>query len=138
MNTFGRITNIALDVLTGFLALTAFAGGFGILVGWIAMPQEYLHGLFSGYLIPALCLFVLVGGSALAAFILLVRREDSAIIFAATSGIVIMFFEFVETQVIGTPAGPAQALQIFYFGLGTLIVIVSFVVWMLMMRFRSA
>ena len=47
-------------------------------------------------------------------------RSQEALQIAA--GMIIMFFEFVEAQVIGSPAGIAQTLQIFYFGLGTLIV----------------
>lgn len=138
MNTIGKIATIFLMVLTGFLALTAFGGAIGLLVGFNAPPTEYLHGAFAGYLIPALCLFVIVGGSALTAFVLLVRRDDLSVMSAAASGVVIMFFEFVEVQVVGTPPGVAQVLQLFYFSLGTLIVVVSFFLWFLTGRFQSA
>lgn len=137
MNTIAKVAHVVLEVLTGFLALIAFVGGLGLLTGLYAPPQEYLRGLFPGYLIPALLLFVLVGGSALLAFILLLRKSDVAVLCAAISGIVVMFFEFVEVQVIGAPAGPAQALQLFYFGLGTLIILIAFSIWLATTRAQS-
>jgi len=77
------------------------------------------------YSLPGLSLFIIVGGSALFATILLIRRSKFAVLFAIVAGIIIMFSEFVEMLAIGSPPGIAQVLQIFYFGLGTLITIVS-------------
>jgi hypothetical protein len=125
-----RVTRVILAVLTAFLALTAVAGGIGILAGLNVPPVEYLHGsVFRSFTVPGLALLVIVGGSALFAFILLIRRSRFGVVFAATAGIVIMFFEFVEVLVIGSPAGVARFLQLFYFGLGTVITIVSMVSW---------
>ena len=57
-----NITRILLIVLAFFLALTAFAGGIGLLAGLNAPPVELLKGSpFSDYTIPGLSLFVLVG-----------------------------------------------------------------------------
>jgi hypothetical protein len=44
-----------------------------------------------------------------------------------------MFFEFVEVLVIGSPAGVARTLQIFYFGLGTIIMVIALGAWYLML-----
>jgi len=125
-----RITMVVLAVLTFFLALTAFAGGAGLVLGFNVPPTEYLSGSpFGGYLLPGLALFVFVGGSALYAGILAARRSSLALLFSTVSGIVIMFFEFIEVETIGAPAGPARALQYFYFLLGTVITIVALSAW---------
>jgi hypothetical protein len=119
-----------LIVLTGFLALTAFAGGIGILGGLNAPSIEGLKGsIFKDFTIPGLSLFVIVGGSALLAAILLVRKSKFAVLLATVAGIIIMFFEFVEVLVIGSPHGLAQTLQLFYFGLGIVIDVVSIGIW---------
>ena len=65
------------------------------------------------------------------ATILLVRKSKFALLASTTAGIVIMFFEFVEMLVIGSPAGVPRTLQIFYFVLGTLIVVASIGAWFL-------
>ena len=131
MSTVDRVLRIFLTVFTGFLALTAIGGGIALVAGINSPPLESLTGsLFSSYLVPGLALMLVVGGSALAALILLLRGSAFAVLCAATAGIVIMFFEFVEVQVIGMPAGVGQFLQLFYFYLGTLITVVSFYLWM--------
>jgi len=43
----------------------------------------------------------------------------------------LMFFEFVEALVIGSPVGAARVMQISYFGLGTLIVVAAMGMWFL-------
>jgi len=117
MKLFRKIIHVVLVTLTLFLALTAFAGGVGLLAGLNAPPLEQLAGTpFKNWVIPGLSLFVLVGGSALFAAILLLRKSKFAILFAATTGIIIMFFEFVEVIMIGSPAGIAQTLQLFTSG----------------------
>jgi hypothetical protein len=130
MEQIKKISRIILIVLTAFLALTTFLGGIGLITNWIAMSVELLHGSpFSSYLIPGLALSIIVGGSALLATILLIRKSKFGLLFATTAGIVIMFFEFVEVLVIGSPLGIALTLQIFYFGLGTLITIAALGTW---------
>jgi len=132
MNQVKKITRIILMILTGFLALSTFLGGIALIANWIAMPVELLQGsIFSSYLIPGLSLSIIVGGSATLATILLIRKSKFALLFATTAGIIIMFFEFVEVLVIGSPAGVARTLQIIYFGLGTLITIAALGSWFL-------
>jgi len=102
------------------------AGGVGLLTALNAPPVTNQQGsVFEDFTVPSLALFVLVGGSALLAVVLLVRRDRLGTLCAAASGLAIMVFEFVEVLVIGAPPGIARTLQIFYFGLGTLIVAVS-------------
>lgn len=130
-----KILYSTLSILTGFLALTGFAGGLGLIFNWNAPPVEQLgNSVFTSYTVPGLALFLLVGGGALFATILLIRRNKYGLLFANTAGIIILFFEFVEVLVIGSPAGVARALQIFYFGVGTLITIFATGVWFIDLR----
>ncbi len=135
MKTLRKILYPVLAVLTGFLAVTGFAGGIGLLFNLNTPPVEQLgNSIFNDFTVPGLALFVLVGGSALFALVLLIRKSKYALLFATTSGVIILFFEFVEVLVIGSPAGVAQTLQIFYFGLGTLITAFAMGVWFLDLR----
>jgi hypothetical protein len=130
MKLFIKILHITLTCLTLFLALSGFAGGVGLLAKFNAPPVSQLEGsLFKDWTIPGLSLFLIVGGSALFAAILLLRKSKYALLASVTTGIIIMFFEFVEVLVIGSPAGIAQTLQIFYFGLGTAITVASMGLW---------
>ena len=126
MKQIRKAAHIVLIVLNSFLALTAFAGVIGILGGLNAPSIESLKGsIFKDFTIPGLSLFVIVGGSALLADILLIRKSKFAVLLATVAGIIIMFFEFIEVLVIGSPPGLAQTLQLFYFGLGIAIAVVS-------------
>jgi hypothetical protein len=116
---------ILLIVLTIFLALAAFEGGIQLLVGFYAPPVEMLNGSpFKDFTIPALSLGLIVGGSALFTAILNIRKSKFALLSSIATGLIIMFFEFVEMLSIGSPAGPARFMQIFFFGMGTVIIAV--------------
>jgi hypothetical protein len=84
---------------------------------------------FKDFTIPGLALGILVGGSALFAAILSIRRNKFATLSCIAAGLIIMFFEFIEMLVIGSPAGPARFMQIFYFGMGTIIIAASMAAW---------
>jgi hypothetical protein len=130
MKLFRKILSITLIVLNGFLALTAILGGIAILTG-VNVPnvKELNDSFLRGATIPGLALTLIVGGSALLATILLIRKSKFALLLSIVAGLIIMFFEFVEVMVIGSPAGVAETLQIFYFGLGTLIASLSIGIW---------
>ena len=122
MKPFANILRITLIVLNIFLALTALAGCIQLVEGTYAPPVEMLTGsIFKDYTLPGLALGLVVGGSALLAAILSARQNKFADLSSIAAGMIIMFFEFVEVQIIGSPAGIARTLQIFYFSLGTLI-----------------
>ena len=132
MKRFRNALHVILIVLTAFLALTAIPGGVALIANFYAPPADMLAGsMFKDFTIPGLSLTFIVGGSALFAAFLLFRKNKYDIIFSATAGIIIMFFEFVEMLVIGSPAGPARFMQIWYFGLGTAIVIAAMGTWFL-------
>jgi len=131
----GKIIKVFLIVMLGFLALTTIAGGIALITDSMGMPVELLEGSpFSSYTIPGLSLAVIVGGSASFAAVLLFRKNKFSYLFSAAAGIVIMFFEFVEVQAVGTIDGLGQFLQIFYFSLGMLIVVLSMGNWFLSLR----
>lgn len=125
MTLLTKSIRVLLIVLNLFLALTAFGGGIQLLVGFYVPPVEMLNGVFKDFTIPGLALGIIVGGSALFAAILWIRKSKFAIPASIAAGLVIMFFEFVEALIIGSPAGPARFMQILYFGMGTVIIAAS-------------
>jgi hypothetical protein len=125
-----NILRIVLIVLTAFLALTAIGGGISLMANLYAPPVEQLQGsIFKSFTIPGLALFLLVGGGSLVATILLIGNNRFAFFASAAAGFLIIFFEFVEVMVIGSEPGVARTLQIFYFGLGTLILAMAMLAW---------
>ncbi len=132
MKLFRNILYITLIVLTVFQSVSTILGGIALLANIISMPVKLLQGSpFRDYTIPGLALSLLAGGSSLFAGILLFRKSKFSILFSTTAGVVMMFFEFVEVLVIGSPAGIARTLQIVYFGTGTAIVVAAMGVWFL-------
>ncbi|MGA9190361.1 MAG: hypothetical protein WBZ24_01390 [Anaerolineales bacterium] len=121
-----RVSRLLLILLEGFLALTAIGGGIGLITGLLAMPVAYLSGsIFTSFLIPGLSLMVVVGGLAVVGAVLVAKRHRFAPAATAVSGLAIIFFEVVEVMVIGSPVGVARNLQVFYLGLGLLILVAS-------------
>ncbi len=60
----------ALILLTGFLALSAVPGGITLLAGVYTPPVQQPKGsVFSSFIVPGLALLVVVGGTALLAFV---------------------------------------------------------------------
>ncbi len=123
---FFKVFRILLIIGDAFLALTAIAGGIGLLTNLIAPPTSDLQGsLFHNYVVPGLSLMLIVGGGALVGTLLLSRRNPWALLVAEASGVVIIGFEMVEILVIGSPAGLARSLQVFYISLGLGIIVLS-------------
>lgn len=123
MNRLQSSLRVALILLAGFLCLSAIPGGIMLLAGFYAPPVEQLKGsVFSSFLLPGLALLCIVGGSALLALILLVRRSRFAPASTGLAGITVMSFEFVEVLAIGSPPGPAFVMQVVYFSLGLVLV----------------
>jgi hypothetical protein len=135
MQPFMKILRIILIVLLFLLALTAIPGGIMLMVNFFTPPVQTLAGsIFKDFTVPGLALAIIVGGSALLAAILLLRKSKYGLLFAAAAGIIIMFFEFVEVMIIGAPTGPSLVMQVFYFGLGTVLEIISMGMWFLQLR----
>jgi hypothetical protein len=97
-----------------------------------APPVEQLQGsIFKNFTVPGLALALIVGGSAVVSAVLLIKKSKFGAMSAATTGVIIMFFEFVEVLIIGSPTEPARIMQIVYFGLGILMMIASIGSWFL-------
>ena len=125
-----NVARLAQLILTAFLALTAAAGGVALMAGLNAPPLSSLEGsIFTDFSLPGLALILIVGGSALLAFILLLRGSRFAGPAAVAAGVIVMSFEFVEVLAIGSPLGPARFMQVFYFVLGILIIKLSQIIW---------
>lgn len=91
-----------LGSLLAFGALNAFAGGYYGMSGAEDVPREWLEGSpFGDYFIPGLVLFVLVGGSLLAAAIAVFAGLALARVAAVAAGVVVLGWLAVETLVIG-------------------------------------
>lgn len=115
----------SLIILNIFLALTAIPGGFCLLTGIAVPPIEELRGsIFTDYTLPGLALMLIVGGSALIAAVMLIRKHNYALHYSAIVGLIIMAFEFIEVLAIGSPTGAGLVMQIIYFLLGTIMILV--------------
>ncbi len=101
-----RIGRIAIVVLEAFIAVSAIAGGIGLVGGGIALPPEWLAGtLFSSYLIPGMILGAVVGGSALVAAALLLLAHPLALPAALAAGLIQAGWIVGEILLVGTHGG---------------------------------
>jgi hypothetical protein len=108
------------------------------MAGFGTPPVEMLgNSIFKSFLVPGMALFAVVGGGALLAMILLIRKSKFALLFVNTAAFIILFFEFVEVLVIGSPAGASQFMQVFYVGLGTLMAVCAMGVWFIDLRHET-
>jgi hypothetical protein len=88
--------------LLAFGALNAFAGGYYGMSGAEGVPREWLEGSpFDDYFIPGLVLFVVVGGSFLAAAIAVFAGLDVARPAVFAAGTIVLGWLAVETAIIG-------------------------------------
>jgi hypothetical protein len=99
-----QIARWTLLVLAGFSALSALGGGAAILatggVG-MGMPLSLLSGSpFSTFTVPAMVLFVVVGGTQLGAFVALLRYHETALAWSAVAGFGLTIWIVVETVII--------------------------------------
>jgi hypothetical protein len=112
---------IALEL---FIGVGALVGTVGLLGGYWAqgLTVEMLHGSpFTDYVIPALALLILVGGSSFLAATLLLARRDLGVPASLLAGAVLVSFEIVEYLVIGL----TMFLQPVMFVLGLLVTVLS-------------
>lgn len=97
-----KITRYALGALLTLLAINAFGGGFYGLSGAKDVPAEWLKGSpFDSYFIPSLVLIICVGGSALIAAVLVLRKHVSARKAALGCGIMVSGWIVVQLIIIG-------------------------------------
>ena len=88
--------------MLAFGALNAFGGGYYGLSGAKGVPLEWLEGSpFDDYFIPGLVLFVVVGGSFLAAAIAVFAKLHIARTAAFAAGGIVLGWLAVETAIVG-------------------------------------
>ncbi len=108
----------ALGGLLAFGALNAFGGGYYGLAGAPGVPIEWLRGSpFRDYFIPSLVLFFVVGGSLLAAAMLVFMRSRHARVAAPAAVAVLLIWISVQVAIIGyvswmQPATAAAAVLV--------------------------
>jgi len=93
--------SLALLPIAGFAALSAIGGALGlILLTGMGIPLEYLRFTpFTSYVVPGLILGV-VGGSALAAVLLLLQRRRLAYLAAFAAGAIMTGWIIAEVLLI--------------------------------------
>lgn len=127
-----KTIRIIVGFLAGFVALTAIGGGIALLVGAEGdrFPLAWLEGTpFSSYTIPGLILAVIVGGSALIAAVIVFRGHQTGAPALVASGVLLAGFVGIEALILKqVPHGPTP-LEIFYFGVGTLIFGLGVYLW---------
>lgn len=115
-----RLSYWTLVVVGVFDALSAVGGGIAILATGgtgMGMPISMLdNGPFDSFFWPGVVLLAIVGGTHVAAAVLLLLRRESALVWMAVAGFGMIIWIFVETGII---AGISW-LQIIYFTTGTI------------------
>ena len=102
--TTGRSYRILIIVVELFIGVMAIGGTVGLLGGfWSqALTVDLLRGSpFTSYVIPALALLLLVGGSAFLAALLLLDHRPFGDIVSFIAGAILVLYEVVEYLVIG-------------------------------------
>ena len=108
--TWQRVT---LAVVDGFAAASALFGGYAVTTGWITFPvalSSQWSWLVSDYFVPGLILGLVVGGTALAAFIATLFSRSAGAGFSVAAGLVMIGWIIGEVLIF-----PGLAwIQLFY------------------------
>lgn len=121
-----KVLRAILFIFILFNAITATAGGIAILTGLDKFPSEWLETTpFSSYTIPAIILSCIVGGSAWLAVFSFKFLKEKTYWFSIISGIMMCAYVGTEAIILNQiPHGPT-GIEIFYFLLGLLIILIS-------------
>lgn len=96
-----RTRRYVLGALLGFLALSAFGGGYYALLGADGVPVEWLEGsAFSSYVGPGLILFAIVGGSAAIAAVAMLARHRRRFDLAKIAGWILVTWLITQVVII--------------------------------------
>jgi hypothetical protein len=123
-----RLARRALLFLLAFGSLSAIGGAVALLLtNGLGMPLAMLNGSpFSSFVVPALVLLVVVGGTQTLGLTLLVRHAPPALLWSAVAGFGMIIWILVETVTIQG----FSVLQAVYFALGILqLALVIGVLW---------
>jgi len=126
-----------LAIIEAFIGLGAIGGGIALLTGaydqWL--PIAWLQGApFSDYTIPGLLLLILVGGGMLLAATTVFVQREWAVLLQASTGLVMIGFQFFEVVIIDRSAQAAVpsmvVLQVLMSSLGLVIFGLASFLWM--------
>ena len=127
----------ALLVVTLFDALSAIGGGVAMLLtDGLGMPKRFLDDSpFGSFVIPAIILITVLGGTQALAALLLIARRPSALLWSAIAGLGMIIWILVETVFV-RGFGLLQGL---YFGTGVhevalVLALLGIVSWLPRMR----
>jgi hypothetical protein len=105
------------------IGVGALAGGVNALTGAKGVPREWLDRTpFKSYFVPGLLLFVVIGGSMLAAAGLLLSGASAARLVSLEAGIVLLGWIAAQLATIGY----RHWLQPLFLVLGLAVVVLSF------------
>lgn len=100
-----RICGVTLFVASVFVALTAVGGGIMLAIGVDKFPAEWLVGTpFRSYLIPALILAIVVGGSATVAAVAAQRSSETGTLTSMFAGAVLLGWLLGERLILPSAA----------------------------------
>jgi hypothetical protein len=120
-----------IELLAIVIALSALAGGIGLAGGGLSFPLEWLTGTpVPNYGVPAIILTGVVGGSALAAAVLMPRRHPMAVVVALAAGLIQVGWIVGEVMLVGTRGDVMMWLQIIYLALGAGVAAVAAHSWL--------
>jgi hypothetical protein len=124
-----RTERIALLGLEAFAAVSALAGGIGLIGGGIEFPSEWLDGThFSSYTIPGVIL-ILVGIGQAVALAMELRPDRRAGEASMLAGLVMMGWIAGELLIVGSRGTLMLALQLIYFVNGLMIDALAYERW---------
>ncbi|MGC4118511.1 MAG: hypothetical protein QM765_28940 [Myxococcales bacterium] len=133
--TSERVYRITLAALNGLVGLTASGGGVAILIGADRFPIEWLDGSpFQSYVVPALILALVVGGSALAAAAAAIIGARTGALASFVAGAILMGWIAGEVVILKQPDAPTW-IECLYFIAGAVIAALAL---LLQRRLRSA
>lgn len=98
-----RVSLLVVDVIA---AVSALVGGLAVMMGWIQFPAEWLTNsplswLVSDYFVAGAILFVVVGGSAVAASVGVIVDRAAGIGLSFAAGLVMMGWIVGEVLILG-------------------------------------
>lgn len=120
----------ALSVFLFCIGLSAVAGGYGLVfLNGLGMPVANLRGVFNSFFAPGLILAFIVGGTHIAASILLWLKSRFAVETTALAGFGLLIWVFTELYIIRA----GHWLQVLYFSFA----VATLIATMLVLRFRK-
>ncbi|MHB1415814.1 MAG: hypothetical protein ACYC1C_11225 [Chloroflexota bacterium] len=126
-----RIERIVIMLVAVFIAVSAVAGGVGLVGGGLPFPLEWLAGTpFSDYTIPAAILAIVVGGSALVAAALMLLKHPLAVLASLGAGMIQVGWIIGELLLVGTIGDVMMWLQVIYFVSGAIIAVLAAHLWL--------